>query len=101
MYRNIGETLSAEDVLHWLEIQESFQDQYCANLDDESSDEDNPEGDFTTNNGQRMLIDTDMLTGKAFEKLSEFSTPAERDSLLLCDEEVGEEINSSSDYSST
>ena len=81
MSRNIGEVLSAEDVLHRLEIQEGFQDQYCANLDDESSDEDTPEGDFTTNDGQRMLIDIDILTGKSIEKLSEFSTPAERDSL--------------------
>ena len=55
MSRNIGETLSAEDVLHWLEIQEGFQDQYCANLDDESSDEDAAEGDFTTNDGETSI----------------------------------------------
>ena len=46
-----------------------------------------------------MLIDINMLTGKAFDKLSEFSTPAERDFLLLCDKEVGEEIDPSSDDS--
>ena len=33
-----------------------------------------------------------MLTGKGFEMLSQFSTPAERDSLLLLDEEVREEL---------
>ena len=33
-----------------------------------------------------------MLTGKSFEMLSQFSTPAERDSLLLLDEEVKEEL---------
>ena len=41
-----------------------------------------------------------MLKGKSIEKLSEFSTPTEQDSLLLCDEEVGEEINPSCDDSS-
>ena len=38
---------------------------YCANLDEESSDEDEiPEGDFTNSDGQQMLIDCDMLMGK-------------------------------------
>ena len=92
-----SERLSAEDVLHRLEIQEAFADEYCANLDEESSDEDEiPEGDFTTSDGQQMLIDCDMLTGKGFVMLSQFSTPAERDSLLILDEEVGEEIEPSS-----
>ena len=92
-----SERLSAEDVLHRLEIQEGFADEYCANLDEESSDEDEiPEGDFTTSDGQEMLIDCDMLTGKGFVMLSQFSTPAERDSLLILDEEVGEEIEPSS-----
>ena len=38
-----------------------------------------------------MLIYCDMLTGKGFEMLPQFSTPAKRDSLLLLDGEVGEE----------
>ena len=65
--------------------------EYSANLDEESSDEDEiPEGDFTTSDGQQMLIDIEMLTGKSFVMLSELSTPAERDSLLLSDKDVGE-----------
>ena len=78
--------LSAEDVLHRLEIQEGFADEYCANLDEESGDEDEiSEGDFTTSDGQQMLIDSDMLTGKGFAMLSQLSTPAEQDSLLILD----------------
>ena len=85
------ERLSAEDVLHRLEIQEGFADEYSAHLDEESSDEDEiPEGDFTTSDGQQMLIDIEMLTGKSFVMLSELSTPAERVSLLLSDKDVGE-----------
>lgn len=92
--------LSAEDVLHQLKIQEGFWDQYFDNLDNESSDEDAPEGDFVTSDGDKMLIDCDMLTGKGFELLSQFSTPADRDSLLLLDEEVGEVLHSSRNKSS-
>ena len=97
----MSERLLTEDVLHQLEIQEDFQDEYCANLDEESSDEDIPEGDFTTSDGQKMLIDCNMLTGKGFVMLSKLLTPAEQDSLLLLDEEVGEEIDPSNDDSST
>ena len=93
--------LSVEDVLHQLEIQEGFEDEYCTNLDEESSDDDAPRGDFTTNSGQQMLIDCDVVTEKGFTMLSQLSTPAERDSLLLLDEEVGEEIDYSSNNSNT
>ena len=93
--------LSVEDVLHQLEIQEGFEDEYCTNLDEESSDDDAPRGDFTTSNGQQMLIDCDVVTEKGFTMLSQLSTPAERDSLLLLDEEVGEEIDYSSNNSNT
>ena len=92
--------LSAEDVLHQLELQEGFQDQYFDNLDNESSDEDAPEGDFSTSDGDQMLIDCDMLTGKGFKMLFQFSTPAERDSLLLLDEQLGEELARELDISS-
>ena len=72
--------VSAEDVLRRLEIQEGFADEYGVNLDEESSDEDEiPEGDFTTSDGQQMLIGCDMLTWKGFVMLSQFSTPAEQD----------------------
>ena len=93
--------LSVEDVLHQLEIQEGFEDEYCTNLDEESSDDDAPRGDFTTSNGQQMLIDCDVVMEKGFTMLSQLSTPAERDSLLLLDEEVGEEIDYSSNNSNT
>ena len=35
--------LSVEDVLHQLEIQEGFEDEYCTNLNEESSEDDTPE----------------------------------------------------------
>ena len=35
--------LSVEDVLHQLEIQEGFEDEYCTNLNEESSDDDTQE----------------------------------------------------------
>ena len=75
----MSERLLAEDVLHWLKIQEGFQDEYCANLDEESSNEDASEEDFTTSDGQKLLIDCDMLMGNGFVIPSELSTPAERD----------------------
>ena len=48
-----------------------------------------------------VLIDCDVVTEKGFTMLSQLSTPAERDSLLLLDEEVGEEIDYSSNNSNT
>ena len=78
MSRDNSERLSAQDILHRLKIQESFEDEYCTNLDGESSDnEDTPEGDFTTGDGQQMLMDCDTITGKGFEMLCLLSTPAE------------------------
>ena len=53
--------LSVEDVLHQLEIQEGFEDEYCTNLDEESSDDDAPRSNFTTSNVQQMLIDCDVV----------------------------------------
>ena len=34
--------LSVEDVLHQFEIQEGFEDEYCTNLNEGSSDDDTP-----------------------------------------------------------
>ena len=93
--------LSVEDVLYQLEIQEGFENEYCTNLDEKSSDDDAPRGDFTTSKGQQMLIDCDVVTEKGFTMLSHLSTPAERDSLLQLDEKVGEEIDYSSNNSNT
>ena len=52
MLRNNSVRLSVEDVLHQFEIQEGFEDEYCSNLDEESTDDDAPRGAFTTSNGQ-------------------------------------------------
>ena len=68
--------LSVEDVLHQLEIQEGFEDEYCTNLDEESSDDDAPRGDFTTSTGEQMLIHCDVVTEKGFIMLSQLSTLA-------------------------
>ena len=93
--------LSVEDVLHKLKIQEGFEDEYCTNLNEEISDHDAPRGDFTTSNGEQMLIDCGVITEKGFKMFYQLSTLTEWDSLLLLDEEVREEIDYSSNNSNT
>jgi len=85
--------LSADEVLHRLELQEAFEDEYCSDLEEESCDEDKAEGDFSTSDGQEMLVECDVLTDKGYLSLSQLTTAAGRDSLLLLDTEVGEVMN--------
>lgn len=68
-------------------------------MDAESDDEDKAEGDFCGSDGQDMLTECDLLTDKGYMSLSQ--VPAERDSLLLMDEEVGEMASSATKVNSS
>ena len=67
--------------VHRLELKEIFENEQLQDLD-AASDEDKAKG---SNDGQKMLIECNVLTDKSYMPLSQVGTPAECDSLLLMD----------------
>ncbi len=86
-----GQTYTASEVLHILQEREECEDSVrnlvsSLDLDAESEDGDNPEGDGTLEDGSVMLIPPEFLNPGAMELIFHTinaTSPAERDSLLL------------------
>lgn len=86
--------LSTEDVLALLDQQEELEDTLLAELDAESDDGDLPEGDFTDSDGTQTLVQPELLSSNGFLLVSQAldsPEPAQRDSLLLSDQDLGDE----------
>ena len=90
---------TADEVLALLEDQEEFETQlgeltsFAIDLDGESEDDDEIQGDGTRSDGSQLLLNAEFLTpdGAALIAHSLNSPlPSERDSILLADSELNE-----------
>ena len=88
---------SAQEVLSLLQHQELFEDEFgdqafSVDLDGESEDGEEPEGDFTSLDGAQQLIAVEYLAPESAVVFSQSQDlpPAERDSMLLLDPEIND-----------
>ena len=87
---------SASEVLAFLDNQEDFEAELgdlasTVDLDGESEDDDEPQGDGTQSDGSQMLLDAQVLgpdSGALIALTLNTPSPAERDSMLLLDPEL-------------
>lgn len=86
----------ASEVLAFLDDQEDFEAEFSelastVDLDGESEDDDEPQGDGTQPDGSQVLLDTEALgpdSGALIALVLNTPSPAERDSMLLLDPEL-------------
>ena len=95
---------TAAEVLDMLEnVQDDDLDHYHEELEQESGDESPAFGDYTDEDGQQVLVDSDLLhpsVTSSLRRQNEDVLPCEMDSLLLCDAELRDDDVVDSDTSS-
>ena len=88
--------LSTEEVLALLDQQEELEDTLLAELDAESDDEDLPEADFMSSDGTQTLVQPELLSSSGISlaaQVLDSPEPAQRDSLLLLDQDLCDETD--------
>ncbi len=84
-------TYTALEVAALLEQRDDCEDECLEDLDEESEDEYQPEGDFTGSDGCQTLVDPLLLDSSSAQMvamLESLPDPAERDSALLLDKDL-------------